>query len=523
MPYTLQLRSTPMKKFSNIRKKLSSSPLALAFVLSVFLLAGTVALVLCLPRPAKPAVEVTAVTAQDPAPLLTQAPAAPPPEPIPPAFEEFDITLMAVGDNLLHLGIVHTGDQPDGTRNYDFLFEDIRSFLEKSDIKIINQETIFGGNQLGFQGYPTFNSPTEVGDAIAAAGFNVVLQSSNHTADQGLSGMQNCIDFWKTHPEVLVTGLHEPFDDAASAPNPEPDPASEPDAASKTDSAAVPETDSDAGKTPDSRIPILEIKGRTFAILNYAYGPNAASVSSSVAQRMNILCAIDENSRMIDFTTLNPQVLADIKMADELADVVIVCPHWGTEYATVPSAYQETFARQMAEAGADVIIGTHPHVVQPVAWVEAENGNRALCYYSLGNYASTQRMPLSMLEGLAWITFHVTEDAVSITEQNTGIVPLICHYSSGPVRFKHIYPLEDYTEELAASHGIIPYGGVSFPLGKLQQWSEEILGGWTLPADTLQRIVPIDAQTETPPANAQPEALPDDTQTDAQNETMPAQ
>lgn len=81
---------------------------------------------------------------------------------------------------------------------------------------------------------------------------------------------------------------------------------------------------------------------------------------------MDILCAVNETNRMIDFTAINPQVLDDIAEADTLADIVVVCPHWGTEYATVPSSYQEKFAMQMTEAGADLIIGTHPHVVQPI-------------------------------------------------------------------------------------------------------------------------------------------------------------
>ena len=366
--------------------------------------------------------------------------------------DEYDITLMAVGDNLLHMGIVNTGKQSNGTRNYDFLFDGIHDFLEKADIKIINQETIFGGNQLGFHGYPKFNSPSEVSDAIAKAGFNVVLQATNHTADQGLSGIQNCLELWKTHPEVLVAGLHEPYTD----------------------------------QTQD-RISLLEIDDCTFAFLNYTYGPNSASVSASIADRLDILCAVNESNRMIDFTTLNPQVLADIAAADTLADIVVVCPHWGTEYATVPSSYQEKFALQMTEAGADLIIGTHPHVVQPVAWIEADNGNRCLCYYSLGNYVSTQQNAKSMLEGLAWVTFHVTENEISILEENTGVIPLVCHYSSGPVRLKNVYLLENYTEALAQSHGIISYGGVAFHLSSLQKWSDEILGNWVLSVDQINQ------------------------------------
>ena len=124
--------------------------------------------------------------------------------------------------------------------------------------------------------------------------------------------------------------------------------------------------------------------------------------------------------------------------------------------------------------------GTQPHVPQPVEKITAENGNTALCYYSLGNYVSTQKQPLCMLEEMAWVTFHVTEDGVGIAEEQTGVLPLVCHYSSGPVRLESVYFLEDYTEEQAARHGIRNYGGVVLKLSDLQAWSEEIFGSWIL-------------------------------------------
>ena len=370
-----------------------------------------------------------------------------PAEPIPtePEFEEYDIHLMALGDNLIHMGVVYTGKQSDGSLDYSFLFEGVTDFLEKADIKIINQETPLAGNHLGFSGYPHFNSPTEVGDAIADAGFNVVLHASNHSADQGITGIDSCVTFWQTYPEILLTGIHESTD------------------------------------SPD--IPLLTVKDKTFAILNYTYGPNYGTAPDNLASRMDILCAVNEQTKAIDFTTLNPRVIEDIKEAEQIADIVIVCPHWGTEYATTPSSYQETFALQMTQAGADVIIGTHPHVVEPVKLIEAENGNTALCYYSLGNYVSTQKNGQSMLEAMAWLTFHVTENGISLSLEDTGVIPLVCHYTSGPVRIQNIYLLEDYTEELASSHGIISYGGISFHLNNLTTWSNEILGEWVISAD----------------------------------------
>lgn len=370
------------------------------------------------------------------------------------AFEEYDITLMAVGDNLIHMGIVHTGKQPDGALNYNFLFSGISDFLEKADIKIINQETILGGNTLGFSGYPRFNSPTEIGDAIADAGFNVVLHASNHAADKGITGLENCVGFWETHPEVIMAGIR-------------------------------------AGDNAENGIPLLEVDGFTFAILNYTYGPNSSTIPSSIRGRLNMLCAFDEKSGQIDFTALNPQVIEDIRAAKKTADLVIVCPHWGTEYTFIPTGFQQSWAREMAEAGADLILGTHPHVIQPVEQITAAGGSRCLCYYSLGNYVSTQKSPRSMLEGMAWVTFHVTEDGIRIADEKTGVIPLVCHYTSGPVRLENVYLLENYTAQQAAAHGIRSYGGTALRLEDLNKWSDEVFGDQVLSAaQALGREVP---------------------------------
>lgn len=411
---------------------------------------------LCLSSCASPAAE-PALAAVSPTPTVPPTPVptpipTPTPEPTEPPFEEYDITLMALGDNLMHMGIVNTGKQEDGSYDYSFLFENITDLIDASDIRIINQETIMAGNQLGFSGFPRFNSPTEVGDAIAASGFNVVLHASNHTADQGLQGIESCVAFWEQHPEVLMVGM------SGDAPA---------------------ETVSD-GNAEKSNIPILSIGDITFAVLNYTYGPNMETLPKSLMGHLNMLCNYDLKTGRIDFTTLNPQVIQDISEAKELADIVIVCPHWGTEYVTKPSRYQQTFAEEMAAAGADLIIGTHPHVPQPVEWITTEDGHKTLCYYSLGNYVSTQKQTICMLEEMAWVTFHVTEDDVFIDENLSGALPLVCHYRYGPLRLKGVYPLEDYTEEQAKSHGIWNYGGVALHLEDLQNYSEEILGDMAL-------------------------------------------
>ena len=362
----------------------------------------------------------------------------------PEPFQEYDIELMMVGDNLLHQSIVDSGLQEDGSYNYDMLFEDIAPFLEAAEISIINQETIFGGDHLEFTGYPAFNSPTAVGDAIVKAGFDVVLFASNHVSDKGYSGMEYCIDFWEqTYPDTIITGMQK---DAEAA----------------------------------NEIETIEIDGITFAFLNYTYGINAGNIPSSMRGKIDMLCAYNPDNGSVNSGELNPQVIEDIKRADQMADYVIVCPHWGTEYTKSASSQQKNFATAMTEAGADIIIGTHPHVVQPIEWIEAENGNRCLCYYSLGNYVSSQKNPFTMLEGMAWISIHVTEDGHYISDERTGIVPLVNHYTAFPVRYEGTYLLEEYTEEQAAGHGIKLYGEVPFSLNDVKAPSDEILGDWIL-------------------------------------------
>ncbi len=367
-------------------------------------------------------------------------------EELPP--EPKEITLLAIGDMLMHNGAIRSGEQEDGTRDYTFFFDSIQDYLDTTDIKVVNQETILGGNELGFSGYPYFNSPTELGDSIAKAGFNVVLHATNHAADQKLSGLLNCVDFWKTHPEILMVGITE-----------------------------------EPPQTPGERIPLLTVKDTTFAILNYTYSPNLEVIPKDIQGHLNMLCNYDEKSGRLDFTTLHPQVLEDIALAKTMADVVIVFPHWGTENVMTPSTYQVKWAKQMTEAGADLIIGTHPHVIQPVEWIESDNGNRALCFYSLGNYVSVQKDPKNMLEAMAYVTFRESEDgSMEIVPEETGAVPLVCHYQDKTLRVQRVYLLKNYTKERAETHGIRNYSGKALYYEDLKKWAEDTLGDFLMSA-----------------------------------------
>lgn len=359
-------------------------------------------------------------------------------------IETKEVTLMAVGDNLIHTAVWNAGRQEDGSFDRTVLYEHIASYLESSDIKIINQETIFGGDDKGLQDYPLFNTPSELGDVLVDVGFNVIQHSSNHSFDMGQNGIINCATYWEEqHPEITVLGIHK-------------DPSEQ------------------------SEITILEMNGIKFALLNYSYSHNAELFSTYAEGYMNMLCAYDENTREIDFNTLHPQVLEDIQKAEELADFTIVLPHWGVEYTTTPTDSEVKFAKQMTEAGADLIIGTHPHVCQPVEWVEASNGNRALCYYSLGNFTSAQNGVAQMLGGLASLTIIQDETGTYIEEESIKAIPLVTHFIypgwSGSTVVETTYLLKDYTEDLAAKHGLKNAWSIPLTTTELNTLAKDIFG-----------------------------------------------
>ncbi|MGN0165441.1 MAG: CapA family protein [Lachnospiraceae bacterium] len=353
-------------------------------------------------------------------------------------------TLIAVGDDLVHTGVYQAGLQSDGTHDYSCLFANVAPYISDADIKVINQETIFGGDEKGLSSYPSFNSPEAIGDSLVDAGFNVVLHASNHALDMGLDGLLNSVTFWKTeHPEVTMIGIYETAEE-------------------------------------QSQIKVIEVNGIKFALLNYTYSHNWETLSQSAEGHLNMLCDYDPDTRYIDFNTINPQVISDIQQAETLADFTIVFPHWGTEYVMGSTTQQTTFAKQMTEAGADLIVGTHPHVIEPVEWVEADNGNRALCYYSLGNFTSTQDELERILGGMAKLTIIQDETGTYIDEESIKAIPLVTHYVypgwNGATVVDSTYLLRDYTEDMAASHGLLNRKGITVTRDKLLTLAQDTFG-----------------------------------------------
>ena len=281
------------------------------------------------------------------------------------------MTLLAVGDNLIHIEVVQSGLKEDGSYNYDHLYDEIKDDIMAADIAVVNQETILGGRDLTYSGYPAFNSPTEIGDALINAGFDVVLHATNHTLDKGLQGVLNTLDYWDKHPEITVLGINRSGEDR-------------------------------------NRIAIIEKNGIRIAMLNYTYGLNGYKIPEDRPYLVNLL-----DKDLME---------ADLKKARSEADFVVVFPHWGTEYSYEPSKSQKELVEFFYELGVDLVIGTHPHVLQPVELITSESGHNMLVYYSLGNFLSYQKEAARMLGGMAHVT--ITKDDTGTYISSASITPL---------------------------------------------------------------------------------------------------
>ena len=353
------------------------------------------------------------------------------------------VNLIAVGDMLLHGGIHNSALQADGSYNYAHVFEHTKDRIAAADIAVANQEVILGGVELGVSSYPQFNSPQDFGDALVDAGFDVILHASNHTMDKDTVAVLNTIHFWKEkHPDITFLGINE-------------------------------------NQEERDTIRIVEKDGIKIAMLNYTYGLNGFSLPSDKPYLVNLM---DEAHKT--------EIAEDLKKAREEADFVIVYPHWGTEYVLEATDEQKQWAQFFADNGADLIIGTHPHVVEPVEWITASDGRQTLVYYSLGNYISIQYYNYSMLGGFAEVT--ITKDSSGTYISDYDMDFLVTHYTAGRTEMT-TYFLSDYTDELASRHAILtePYAGqYAESYRNVNQWYPFTVDGlWNLARQICPQFV----------------------------------
>ncbi|MDD4774149.1 MAG: CapA family protein [Eubacteriales bacterium] len=317
------------------------------------------------------------------------------------------ISFLAAGDNIVYRGNVGEAAKyalPGGRKyNFSHQYSVIAHLIAGADIAFVNQETLMADGY-EFSYYPRFNGPQDMGHDLTDLGFDIINIANNHMLDWGAPALGQTIDFWRNQTEAFIIGDYLNADEYES-------------------------------------VNIYECRDIDIAFLSYTYGTNLGLTGPS-----------DIAIPYLKKETVTRQVSA----AREAADLVIVSVHWGNENHFQPDASQIEYAQLMCDAGADVVIGHHPHVIGPVVWLEGKDGHRMLCAYSLGNLAAEMAHDYNMVGGL--LTFDIiSEDGQKPYIAQPVLIPTVFYFNIS-FRNNRVYLMRDFTEDMAAGHGIGFYG-----------------------------------------------------------------
>lgn len=320
-----------------------------------------------------------------------------------PILPDSTVHFVAAGDNLIHSNIYEQAAARSVSDDYDFDFpyENIEDIIKSSDIAFINQETIINSIYKP-SSYPAFSTPIEMGDKLISLGFNVITHSNNHVLDKGAKGANSCLDYWQDKP-VTVIGLYRNQQDMEN-------------------------------------IKTITKNGITFSFIGITEHTNGIPFPKN--SDLKIIYTKDEET-----------IQHLIKKAKTLSDVVVVCPHWGEENSNNINDKQIELAKKLTSWGADIILGTHPHVLQKIDTVTSENGNKSVVYYSLGNFISAQNVGNNLIGGIADFDVIKNNNTGKIRVENIKLIPVITHYTGSYNNIK-IYPYSMYNDTLCNAHGV---------------------------------------------------------------------
>ena len=269
------------------------------------------------------------------------------------------ISISAAGDIMFHDDQLESAyDEQNDTYDFTSVFADVEPIFSKADLALANFETTMAGPDEGegYRGYPTFNSPDETIDAIKTSGINILTTANNHALDTGSEGLKRTVEIIRDKGLTSVGTYDE---------------------------------------APDSRVHMEDVKGIKIAILSYTEMINDLGLQTTNDDLSDMINLMDEDL-----------IKEDIEEAKSLdADLIISFVHWGEEYVEELTDSQEKFADLMTEEGVDIILGSHPHIIQPSGFLEVD-GNQSYIIYSMGNFVSNQR--------LETVDNELTEDGVIV-------------------------------------------------------------------------------------------------------------
>lgn len=314
------------------------------------------------------------------------------------------VNMLAVGDNLIHKPIYEQAQARTTDGSYDFapVYENLKELVTAADIAVINQETMMSSLH-EVSTYPCFNTPTVMAQQLADLGFDVLTIANNHMLDKASKGLISTLDLINSTEGLLASGAYHSREEYTD-------------------------------------LEIVDIDGITFAFLSFTEHTNGITLPDD---KEDYAIYLDERE----------DVKLQVEYADKAADVVVVSMHAGIEYSDDPYYVQTDFAQDVVDWGADLVLGTHPHTLQPVEYLTNPEGKEVPVLYSLGNFVSAQNKPKRLIGGMANITFNKDFSTGEVTLSKPQFDIVITHYRSGYSGLK-LYRLADYTDELASVHGV---------------------------------------------------------------------
>ena len=305
--------------------------------------------------------------------------------------KEKRMSIIAVGDVLIHESVYKDALNKDGSYSFHKMFTEVSDIIKKYDLKYCNQESTIGGSVLGISGYPSFNSPDEIGDEIVNLGFNLISLANNHALDKGEDAVRYSNSYWNGK-DVITAGTYN----------------------------SIEERDT---------VHIYDKNSIKYAFLAYTTISNAKVKNNYI---LNMYSA--------------DRAKEDIEKVKDKVDVIIVSMHWGVENYNTPNESQRQIAEYLASLGVNMIIGAHPHVVQPIEYIDD-----TLVIYSLGNFISNQLvLDVNHGIGLMYGTDIVVDEDGKVRFENE-YKELILSYSENSTNFK-VIPFSKLNNDLLPNY-----------------------------------------------------------------------
>lgn len=332
------------------------------------------------------------------------------------AVPETYATVISTGDIMVHSTQLTGAKTSSGEYDFSAFFKEASPYFKAADLAVANLEVTFGGTESGqYSGYPVFNTPDSLADTIKASGLNFLITANNHAYDTGLYGLKRTAQVLKQRGIEFI-GTRETTDDPAYA--------------------------------------VKEINGIKIGFANFTYETSGKTAGRKylngaiIAEEANDLINSFSYDRIDAFYADAADVINQMKSVG--ADYIVFYMHWGNEYKTSPDTWQKTIAQKLSNLGVNMIIGSHPHVIEPVELIRSEDGeSTTVCIYSMGNCVSNQRQeimdscPTGHTEDGVLFSFTLKKDKDGVTLNGLDLIPTwVNKYKGGNGYLYTVYPLE---------------------------------------------------------------------------------